>query len=260
MNHICTLKYGTRYGPTHVNRLYDAITRDCKDIVFHCLTDDAAGLNPNIRILTIDNEELYKWTHWNKMRFYDSKFVGARSGDTIMIMDIDQIFVRNASPIIDHPVLPGQFLSAYRWWSKYPDNCAITGSIQKYPADDTLVYLWNNFLKNPSGIMNGYNLLFRAGKIEEEVAPGYGEQNYIYDNVKITHEIIYYPHTQVGKLTKDPLLLSKLNRRFVDRVTHDEHNIRGGLLMHPLTKKLYKEMILINFSGQMNDVFTEISL
>ena len=238
MIHICTLKYGTKYAVDNVNRLYTAIAASCDNFTFHCLTDDPTGLNSNINVLTIDGP-LETYMHWNKMRFYDSKFVSARAEDEIIILDIDQKFNDDAYPIIHHPIKSKQFLTAYRWWSAHDKMCPMNGGLQKFKADDSLVYLWEKFLQNPKKTMMHYHLQSRLGKTNEAIRLNYGEQNYIYDNVKRTHEIIYYPHSWVGKDSNDPEMKSKLRYRYT-RAT--------GLSYNP------ESMVLINYSGERNDV------
>jgi hypothetical protein len=202
------------------------------------LTDAPAGLNSNINILTID-ESLETYMHWNKMRFYDSKFVSARAEDDIIILDIDQKFNDDASPIIKYPVESKQFLTAYRWWSAHTKTCPMNGGLQKFKADNSLVYLWEKFLQNPKKVMMHYCLQSIKGKTKEIVRPNYGEQNYIYDNVKNTHKIIYYPLTWVGKDSHNTEMQSILRNRF---------NKATGLSYD------FTNFILINYSGENNDV------
>jgi hypothetical protein len=45
------VKWGTRYPPSYVNKLYASIKRNTSwDITFYCFTDDGAGLNENIKV------------------------------------------------------------------------------------------------------------------------------------------------------------------------------------------------------------------
>ena len=47
-NIIC-MKWGTKFGASYVNRLYDMVERNTTvPHRFVCFTDDANGLNPNI--------------------------------------------------------------------------------------------------------------------------------------------------------------------------------------------------------------------
>ncbi|RZI92081.1 MAG: glycosyltransferase, partial [Rubrivivax sp.] len=47
-NVIC-MKWGTKYGPEYVNRLYAMVRRHLTgDFRFVCLTDDPAGIRPEV--------------------------------------------------------------------------------------------------------------------------------------------------------------------------------------------------------------------
>ena len=53
VNVICS-KWGTRYGPHFVNRLYEMSrrhTNEQHDFHFYCYTDDAEGLLPDIKVI-----------------------------------------------------------------------------------------------------------------------------------------------------------------------------------------------------------------
>lgn len=48
------MKWGTKYGPEYVNRLYAMVRRNLSgDFKFVCLTDDGAGIRPEVTCLPI---------------------------------------------------------------------------------------------------------------------------------------------------------------------------------------------------------------
>ena len=52
--HILCMKWGTKYGPEYVNRLYGMVRRHLMgDFNFVCLTDDANGIRPEVQCLPI---------------------------------------------------------------------------------------------------------------------------------------------------------------------------------------------------------------
>lgn len=58
-HHIITLKWGDRYGPEYVNRLAASARRNSSlPVVIHCFTDDAAGIDPSVRIHPIPEIDL----------------------------------------------------------------------------------------------------------------------------------------------------------------------------------------------------------
>ena len=148
MIHICTLKYGTKYSFKNVNNLYNSIKNDCKEFKFHCLTDDKTGLHPDINVIKFE-KDFYDFIHWNKLRFYDGNFINATLGDEIVILDIDQEFIGNASKIIEYPVQKNEHTFAYRWWGQAKDICPINAGTQKFLYDGSQKYVLDKFMENP---------------------------------------------------------------------------------------------------------------
>ncbi len=56
VNSIC-IKWGSLFGPEYVNRLYSGVRRNLSESVrFFCMTEDAAGLHPDIEVLPLPEE------------------------------------------------------------------------------------------------------------------------------------------------------------------------------------------------------------
>lgn len=49
MNCVTCVKIGTKYSPIYVNKLYNAIRKQC-DLDFICFTDDPSGIDPNVTV------------------------------------------------------------------------------------------------------------------------------------------------------------------------------------------------------------------
>ena len=57
--HVLCMKWGTKYGPEYVNRLYAMVRRHLRgDFRFVCLTDDARGIRAEVQCLPIPPLEL----------------------------------------------------------------------------------------------------------------------------------------------------------------------------------------------------------
>ena len=55
------MKWGTKYGPDYVNKLYDGVRKHTTlEYNFYCLTDNASDLNPNIKAIPLEGG----WTGW----------------------------------------------------------------------------------------------------------------------------------------------------------------------------------------------------
>ncbi len=52
--HVLCMKWGTKYGPDYVNRLYAMVRRHLSgDFNFVCLTDDGRGIRAEVQCLPI---------------------------------------------------------------------------------------------------------------------------------------------------------------------------------------------------------------
>ena len=53
INVVC-VKYGTKYGPDYVNKLYHGVRKNLSlKHTFSCFTENAEGLDPNVKVLPL---------------------------------------------------------------------------------------------------------------------------------------------------------------------------------------------------------------
>lgn len=82
--HILCMKWGTKYGPEYVNRLYGMVRRHLHgDFNFVCLTDDASGVRPEVQCLPIPplNLQLKPGQRdgaWKKLTTFEADLHGLR--------------------------------------------------------------------------------------------------------------------------------------------------------------------------------------
>ena len=85
MNIVC-VKWGTKYGPDYVNKLYSMVQRNMSiDFQFFCYTDDVNGLDSEIHTIPIESD-LVEW--WPKI---DLLNIMTR-GETILF-DLDVVIL-----------------------------------------------------------------------------------------------------------------------------------------------------------------------
>lgn len=105
------MKWGTRYGPEYVNRLYRALNRNMKaPFELVCFTDDATGLESGVRALALPPfagvpEPLYS-KPWKKLSLWMAglgQAVGAPEldGRQAVFLDIDLVVVADLSPLFE---------------------------------------------------------------------------------------------------------------------------------------------------------------
>jgi len=111
---VLCMKWGTKYGPEYVNRLYAMVRRHLRgDFEFVCLTDSAAGLRPEVRCLPIPDLALpdgLPERGWKKLTTFEADLHGLRG--TALFLDIDIVIVDDITPFFE---APGEFLIIHDW-------------------------------------------------------------------------------------------------------------------------------------------------
>ena len=112
---IVTLKWGERYGPVFVNRLYRAIGRHLiRPFRFLCFTDDGSGLLPQIEahpLPPLDLPERYARTTWLKLGLFADGLADMQ-GDCLFL-DLDLLIVDGIDCFFDYR--PGQRCIIHNW-------------------------------------------------------------------------------------------------------------------------------------------------
>lgn len=95
MNNVICIKWGTKYGPDYVNRLYGMVRRNLSaPFRFVCLTDDTRGLAPGIETLPIPEVDIpqhHQVSPWRKLALF-STALGDLSGKALFL-DLDILVV-----------------------------------------------------------------------------------------------------------------------------------------------------------------------
>lgn len=112
---IVTLKWGDRYGPDFVNRLYRAIDRNLtRPFRFLCFTDNGDGLRPEIEahpLPPIALPESHQRTTWLKLGLFMDGLADME-GDC-MFLDLDLLIVENIDCFFDY--MPGKRCIIHNW-------------------------------------------------------------------------------------------------------------------------------------------------
>ena len=111
---VLCMKWGTKYGPEYVNRLYAMVRRHLRgDFRFVCLTDDRRGLRPEVQCLPIPNLALppgIPERGWTKLTTFEADLHGLRG--TALFLDVDVVILDDITPFFEHP---GEFLIIHDW-------------------------------------------------------------------------------------------------------------------------------------------------
>lgn len=87
------MKWGKKYGPEYVNRLYAMVRRHLKgDFRLVCLTDDGVGIRDEVECLPIPPLNLpagIPERGWNKLATFSADLHGLRG--TALFLDVDVV-------------------------------------------------------------------------------------------------------------------------------------------------------------------------
>ena len=111
---VLCMKWGTKYGPEYVNRLYAMVARHLRgpfDLV--CLTDDHRGVREEVRCLPIPSLALppgIPERGWTKLTTFEANLHGLEG--TALFLDLDVVIVGDITPFFE---APGEFLIIHDW-------------------------------------------------------------------------------------------------------------------------------------------------
>ncbi|MEO0810058.1 MAG: glycosyltransferase [Pseudomonadota bacterium] len=112
VNIVC-MKWGDRYGPEWVNRLYGMVMRNTSwDVRFVCFTDDDRGIRDEVECQPMPEVDFDKslGKYWPKLGLMQ-KDLGGLDGMTLYL-DVDLIIIDSIDPLLSYP---GRFLIIKEW-------------------------------------------------------------------------------------------------------------------------------------------------
>lgn len=125
--HVICMKWGRKYGPEYVNRLYGMVRRHLEgDFQFICLTDDTEGIRPEVRCFPIPPLDLpfgIPERGWTKLATFSQDLYGLQG--TALFLDVDVVVT---GPLDDFFTQPGEFLIIH----DYKRPWRITGNSSVY--------------------------------------------------------------------------------------------------------------------------------
>ena len=141
MINIVCLKWGSKYGPEYVNRLYASVKRNTTlAFTFHCFTDDSTGFNSEINSYPL-KYNLTGW--WHKLYFFSAEF--PLTG-RIVYMDLDTLITGNIDDILGYNegfVVLRDFYTGI--WPTIQGNDNVGSGLMSFEAHKH-VDLWRDFI------------------------------------------------------------------------------------------------------------------
>jgi hypothetical protein len=149
INIIC-LKWGKKYGPEYVNRLYAGVKRNTTQAFrFMCFTDDPQNINPEIQIHSLPfSSKLDSW--WNKIYLF-SRDLPIPQGDTIFYIDLDTLITGNIDHIINNR--QNKLVALKDFYHGIAKSAGRVGSgLMSWPHG-MYDHVWKRFISNPKAII-----------------------------------------------------------------------------------------------------------
>jgi len=169
MNYVACLKHGTKYGPEYVNRLYNMVKRNLTiPFKFVCLTENSAGLNNEIEVLSLHLD--HRLTGWWYKPYFFNPHLGLNG--TILYLDLDVVVFENIDKLFTWN--PEQFC-IIRDFNRHqrPTWDRMNSSVFRLQAGDH-AYVYEDFIQNPQGARRFH-----------------GDQDWIYSKVK--RDFLFWP-------------------------------------------------------------------
>lgn len=132
---VLCMKWGTKYGPEYVNRLYGMARRNlARPLRFVCLTDDRTGIRPEVEVLPLPElgrTEGIQVRGWWKVGLFSER-LGDLSGPALFL-DLDVVVVDALDPLFD---APGEVLVPrdYKWGRVRGDFFVGNTSVLRFPV------------------------------------------------------------------------------------------------------------------------------
>ena len=168
MQTIICMKWGPRYGPNFVNRLYNSIKRHTKKPTsLYCFTDNTDGINKDVICNPLPEINIPKAianTPWRKVSVWQYP-LNKLNGD-VLFLDLDLVITGNLDRFFNYK--PGKYCVIENWTQK-GRNIGNT-SCFRFPVGK-YISIFNNFQKEPVKIWKKYHIeqIYLSDEIKDQV-------------------------------------------------------------------------------------------
>ena len=179
LNIIC-YRWGTKYGVEYVNILRSMVSRNLSvPHTFHCITDDPAGLLPDIIVHPLP--DLGITGIWRKLMTFQNDFLGLQ-GQWVVSLDLDVVITGNLDFLAEQP--DRDFMIARNWSRKAQSGGArASGSVYRLKVGSH-AFIWDRLVQDFESAVAQFH-----GKNRDV-----GEQNWLNANID---EFDYFPDGKV---------------------------------------------------------------
>lgn len=159
---ILTMKWGTRYSATYVNRLYLAVSRYLDfPFRFLCFTDDAESLHPEIKCYPLPDTEFPQWAYddgaWPKVGMLKRGLAGLEG--QCLFLDLDIVLRRSLGELFEYH--PGRNCFIKDWEQPHQrlrhlgQPRIVNSSVFRFEAD-SLGGIYDEFVKTRQAALSSF--------------------------------------------------------------------------------------------------------
>ncbi len=148
---VLCMKWGSKYGPEYVNRLYGMARRHLSGaFAFVCLTDDAHGVRAEVQCLPLPVMAVEPGAErgWRKLSTFSADLHGLRG--RALFLDLDVVIVGALDAFFEQP---GEFLIIHDW--KRPWRVTGNSSVYRFELG-THADLLQHFVEHQAEVRKRY--------------------------------------------------------------------------------------------------------
>ncbi|MDO8845413.1 MAG: hypothetical protein Q7U98_13010 [Methylicorpusculum sp.] len=154
MKQIVCMKWGNKYGPEYVNKLYGMVRRNLEgEIRFVCLTDHAEGIRKEVECYPcpeIAIPEPFCNYPWRKVSLWADQL--DHMDDTWLFLDLDIVVTNKLDELFTYKT-DASFIVMHNWTQ--PNSGIGNTSVYRFKVGSH-PYLLEKLLKDPENIRNTY--------------------------------------------------------------------------------------------------------
>jgi hypothetical protein len=144
------MKWGSRYGPDYVNRLYSMIQRHtARPTRLVCYTDETQGINNEVEVYPlpyIELPEYRRWFPWRKISLWQKELQGI-SGE-VLYLDLDVVVTGGLDEFFGYK--PGHYCVARNWTQ--PKERIGNTSVYRFPVG-VHTYLYDRIMNDCEDVL-----------------------------------------------------------------------------------------------------------
>lgn len=168
MQTVICIKWGQRYGPTYVNRLYNMVMRNTnKPTRFVCFTDDDAGIISDVEVKPlppINLPERVSRLPWRKVSLWQAPLSDI-TGD-VLFFDLDIVITGNIDDFFSYET--GKFAVIHNWTQ--PELSVGNTSVYRFRVGQHR-FIFDQFNADPEAFLKRYRISqqYISDQIEDKV-------------------------------------------------------------------------------------------